>query len=49
MEKFIAWLSRLFVAKIDTNHDGVVSEDEALETLRPIAREMAKQLNKRAK
>lgn len=47
MKRIIAWLSRLFVSKIDTNQDGFISEDEILETLRPIAKLISNKVNKK--
>lgn len=47
MKKFVAWLSRIFIISFDRNKDGKVSEDEILETLRPIAKLIAEKVNKK--
>lgn len=47
MKNFVAWLVKIVFVDLDKNKDGVVSTQEVLDKVTPLAELVAKQLNKR--
>lgn len=49
MKRFVAWLVKIVFVNFDENKDGVVSTQEVLDKMTPLAELVAKQLNKTKK